>query len=56
VDLEFVRGASPYVVEAAPAVVEGLAPGDSMPITVVSTRPSPASFDCRVGDVDRFAS
>jgi hypothetical protein len=56
VDVEFTRGASPYVVEAAPAVVEGLTPGETVPLTVVSTRPSPRSFDCRVGDVDRLAA
>ncbi len=54
VDLEFTRGASPYVVETTPGVVEDLAPGDSAPLTMLSTRPSPPSFDCRVGDVDRL--
>jgi hypothetical protein len=54
IDLEFTRGASPYVVDTAPGVVEDLAPGDSSPLTLVSTRPSPPTFDCRVGDVDRL--
>ncbi len=54
VDVEFVRGASPYVVDTASAVVEDLAPGDATPVAVISARPSPRTFDCQVGDVDRL--
>jgi hypothetical protein len=37
-------------------VVEDLAPGDSMPLSLVSSRRSPPTFDCQVDDVDRLAS
>jgi hypothetical protein len=55
VDVEFTRGESPYVVDTASGVVEDLAPGDSTPLSLVSSRPSPPTFDCRVGDVDRLS-
>lgn len=54
VDLEFVGGAAPHVVETVPVVLEGLRPGRSRRIPVGSTRPAPARFDCRIGDVDRL--
>jgi len=56
VDVEFTRGTTTQVLESTPAVVEDLAPGDSVPVGVVSTRRSPRAFDCQVGDVDRLAS
>lgn len=56
VDVEFTRGATTQVLESMAAVVEDLAPGDSVPVGVLSTQPSPRAFDCQVGDVDRLAS
>ena len=56
VDVEFTRGARATVLESASATVEDLAPGDSVPVGIVSTQRSPRAFDCHVGDVDRLAS
>ncbi len=56
IDLAFVRGAGAEVVEVAQVVIEDVQPGATRRQAVVSTRPPPAGFDCRVGDVDRLSA
>lgn len=56
IDLAFVRGAGPEVVEVVPVVIEDVAPGTARRAAVVSSVPPTAGFDCRVGDVDRLAA
>jgi len=55
IDLEFVRGRIPEVVEVVSVVVEDLEPGAARRVPVLSAAVPPRRFDCRVGDVDRLA-
>jgi hypothetical protein len=54
-DIEFQRIRGDRI-EAAPAIVEDLAAGETRPLTVLSARPAPRGFACEVGDVDRLAA
>ncbi len=56
IDLEFMGGAGPEVVEVVPVVIEDVEPGAARRAAVVSTLSPPARFDCRVGDVDRLGA
>lgn len=56
IDVEFVRGGSPEVIEVVQVVMEDLDAGEARREAVLSTLPPPANFDCRLGDVDRLAA